>query len=117
MLVRLAVRWACNVAALYAAARLLTGVTYGEDWPTLLVAAAVFTLVNAWLKPIVQVLSLPFIVLTLGLFLFLVNILMLYVTDWLVADFDIRSFGAGALAAIIVSVVNWVLHGLLPGRR
>jgi uncharacterized membrane protein YvlD (DUF360 family) len=42
---------------------------------------------------------------------------MLYVTDWLVRDFDIRSFGAGVLAAIVVSVVNWVLHALVPGPR
>jgi putative membrane protein len=111
----LLVRFACNAVALYVAAWALPGVTYGDQWWTLLIAAAVFTLVNMWLKPIVRLLSLPFIIVTLGLFLFVVNILMLYVTDWLVADFDIRSFGAGALAAIIVSVVNWVLHAVVPG--
>jgi putative membrane protein len=117
VLVRLLVRWACNVVALYAAAALLDGVTFGGEWGTLIAAAAVFTLVNAWLRPLVKLLSLPFIVLTLGLFLLVVNALMLYVTDWLVADFDIRSFGAGVLAAIIVSLVNWALHALVPGRR
>jgi putative membrane protein len=117
VLLRLAIRWACNAVALYVAAELLSGVTYGREYGTLLVAAAVFTLVNAWLRPIVKLLSLPFILLTLGLFLLVVNTLMLYVTDWLVGDFDIRSFGAGLLAAIIVSVVNWVLHALVPGRR
>jgi putative membrane protein len=114
---RLLVRFACNAVALYAAAWALAGVTYGDQWWTLLIAAAVFTVVNMWLKPVLQVLSLPFIVVTLGLFLFLINILMLYVTDWLVRDFDIRSFGAGALAAIIVSVVNWALHAVIPGPR
>jgi putative membrane protein len=114
---RLLVRFACNAVALYVAAWALAGVTYGDQWWTLLIAAAVFTVVNMWLKPVLQVLSLPFIVVTLGLFLFLINILMLYVTDWLVRDFDIRSFGAGALAAIIVSVVNWVLHAVIPGPR
>ncbi len=113
----LLVRFAFNAVALYAAAWALTGVTYGDQWWTLLIAAAVFTLVNMWLKPIVTLLSLPFIVLTLGLFLFVVNIFMLYVTDWIVGDFDIRSFGAGALAAIIVSVVNWVLAAVVPGPR
>jgi putative membrane protein len=114
---RLIIRFACNAVALYVAAWALTGVTYGDTWWSLLVAAAVFTLVNMWLKPIVTLLSLPFIVLTLGLFLFVVNIFMLYVTDWIVDDFDIRSFGAGALAAIIVSVVNWVLAAVVPGPR
>src|SRR4051794_26029732 len=106
-----------NAAALYVAAWALTGVTYGDEGWTLLVAAAVFTLVNAWVKPVVTVLSIPFIVLTLGLFYFLVNVLMLYVTDWVVGDFEIRSFGAGVLAAIIVSVVNAAVHALIPGER
>ena len=117
MLRRLVIRFAVNAAALYVAAWALPGVTYGDEWATVLVAAAVFTLVNAWVKPVVTVLSIPFIVLTLGLFYFLVNVLMLYVTDWLVGNFDIESLGAAVLAAIIVSVVNAVLHPLLPGRR
>ena len=114
---RLLIRFACNAVALYVAAWAISGVTYGDQWWSLLIAAAVFTLVNMWLKPIVTILSLPFIILTLGLFLFLVNILMLYVTDWLVSDFEIRTFGAGALAAIIVSVVNWVLAAVVPAPR
>ena len=114
---RLAIRFACNAVALYVAAWLLSGVTYGDKWWTLLIAAAVFTLVNMWLRPLVTLLSLPFIVLTLGLFLLVVNTLMLYVTDWIVPEFEIRSFGAGLLAAIIVSVVNGVLHALVPGPR
>jgi putative membrane protein len=110
----LVIRWVSNVAALYVAAWLLSGVTYGDEWWTLLIAAAVFTVVNAWVKPILAVLSIPFIVVTLGLFYFLINVLMLYVTDWLVADFEIRTFWWGALAAIIVSIVNGILHPLLP---
>jgi putative membrane protein len=117
VLVRLLVRFAANAVALYVAAWLLSGVTYGDQWWTLLVAAAVFTLVNMWLRPVVRLLSLPFIILTLGLFLFVVNVLMLYVTDWLVPEFEIHSVGAGVLAAIVVSVVNWVLHALVPGPR
>jgi putative membrane protein len=114
---RLLVRFAVNAAALYVAVWALPGVTYGDEWETLLVAAAVFTLVNALVKPVVTVLSIPVIVLTLGLFYFLVNVLMLYVTDWLVGDFEIETFGWGALAAIIVSVVNALVHPLVPGRR
>jgi putative membrane protein len=117
MLMRLVVRFAANAVALYVAAWLLSGVTSGDEWWTLLVAAAVFTVVNMWLRPVVRLLSLPLIILTLGLFLFVVNVLMLYVTDWLVAGFEIRSFGAGVLAAIVVSVVNWALHALVPGPR
>jgi putative membrane protein len=113
---RLLLRFACNAIALYVAAWAISGVSYGNDWWSLLIAAAVFTLVNMWVKPILTILSLPFIILTLGLFLFLLNILMLYITDWL-TDFDLKSFGAAALAAIVVSVVNWVLGMLLPDPR
>jgi putative membrane protein len=117
MLMRFLVRWAANAVALFVAAALVSGVSYGDEGWTLVVAAAVFTLVNMWLRPVVRLLSLPLIILTLGLFLFVVNVLMLYVTDWLVPDFEIASFGAGILAAIVVSVVNWALHAVIPGPR
>jgi len=113
---RILLRFACNAVALYVAAWAISGVSYGDDWWSLLIAAAVFTLVNMWVKPILTILSLPFIIVTLGLFLFLLNILMLYITDWL-TDFDLTTFGAAALAAIVVSVVNWVLGMLLPDPR
>ena len=112
----LVIRWACNVVALYVATWLLSGVTYGDEWWTLLIAAFVFTLVNFFVKPILAFLSIPFIIVTLGLFYFLINVLMLYVTDWIVGPFEIETFWWGALAAIIVSVVNWLLNVILPDR-
>jgi putative membrane protein len=110
----LLVRWVSNAVALFVAAWLLSGVDYGDQWWTLLIAAAVFTVVNFAVKPILAVLSIPFIVVTLGLFYFLINVLMLYLTDWLVPDFEIETFWWGALAAIIVSFVNFLMQRLLP---
>jgi putative membrane protein len=107
---RFLARWAFNVVALFVASWVLSGVGYGDQWWTLLIAGAVFTVVNAFVKPILTLLSIPFIVVTLGLFYFLINILMLYLTDWIVPDFEISSFWWAVLAAIIVSVVNWVLQ-------
>ena len=117
MFERLAVRWAFNVAALFVTAWILSGVSYGNDWWTLLIAAVVFTLANAFVKPVLAVLSIPFIVVTLGIFYFLINVLMLYVTDWVVGDFEIKTFWWGVLAAIIVSFVNMLLGPLLPDPR
>jgi putative membrane protein len=117
MLMRLLARWAANAIALFAAAALVAGITYGDDGWVLVIAAAVFTVVNMWLRPVVRLLSLPLIILTLGLFLFVVNVLMLYVTDWLVPDFEIETLGAGILGAIVVSLVNWALQVVLPGPR
>ena len=119
MLERFAMRWVFNVAALFVAAWVLSGVSYGNDWWTLLIAALVFTVVNAFIKPVLTFLSIPFIIVTLGIFYFLLNVLMLYITDWLVGDFEIRTFWWGALAALIVSITNAVLHAIFgdPGTR
>ena len=106
-----------NVVALFVAAWLLGGVGYGDDGWTLVAAGAVFTLVNAWVKPIVTILSIPFIVVTLGIFLFVINIVMLFLTDWIVSGFDIAGFWWGAAAALIVSFVNAAVNPLLPSRQ
>jgi putative membrane protein len=111
---KLLVRWVGNVVALFVAAWILSGISYGDQWWTLFIAAAVFTLINAWVKPVLTVLSIPFIVVTLGLFYFLINVLMLYLTDWIVPHFEIRSFWWGVLGAIIVSLVNWLMSMVLP---
>jgi len=119
MLERLAVRWAFNVAALFVAAWVLSGISYGNDSWSLLIAAIVFTLVNAFVKPILAILSIPFIIVTLGIFYFLINVLMLYITDWLVSDFQIDTFWWAVLGAIIVSIVNGILHMIFgdPGEQ
>jgi putative membrane protein len=117
MMRALAIRWVSNVVALYVATWLLSGVTYGDEWWSLLIAAAVFTLINAWVKPVITILSIPFIVVTLGFFYLLVNVFMLYLTDWVVGDFEISTFWTGLLAAIIVGVVNFLLGFILPGDQ
>jgi len=112
MLERLAVRWAFNVAALFVAAWVLSGISYGNDWWSLLIAAIVFTLVNAFVKPILAILSIPFIIVTLGIFYFLINVLMLYITDWLVSDFQIDTFWWAVLGAIIARALEEPLRQL-----
>ncbi len=110
MLAVLAITWLFNTVALYVATWLLAGLDYGEDWWVPLVAGLVFTLVNSFLKPVLAILSIPFIILTLGIFYFLINVFMLYLTHWIVPQFTIESFWWAALAAVIISIVNGVLH-------
>ncbi len=105
----LVVTWLFNVVALYVATWLLPGVSYGDRWWSLLLAAIVFTLANRFVRPVVTVLAIPAIVLTLGIALFFVNLLMLYVTDWIVPDFEIDTFWWGVLATIIVAATNALL--------
>jgi putative membrane protein len=118
MIRRLAVTWVFNTVALFLATWLLSGLSYGSDWWALLVAAFVFTLVNVFLKPVLTVLSIPFIIVTFGIFYLLINVFMLYLTHWIVPQFTIASFWWAVLAAIIVSAVNGILNSFFgrPGR-
>jgi putative membrane protein len=61
-------------------------------------------------KPIVTLLALPLVILTLGIVLFLINILMLYITDWIVSGFKIDDFWAAVWATIVIWLVNWILQ-------
>ena len=110
MIGRLAITWVFNTVALFVATWLLSGLSYGSDWWALLVAGLVFTLVNFFLKPILTILSIPFIIVTLGIFYLLINVFMLYLTHWIVPQFTIATFWWAVLAAIIVSAVNGILH-------
>jgi putative membrane protein len=112
MLSRLVYAWIVNVAAIWIASLFIDGIDYSDDYWILIVAGLVFGLVNLILKPVVKRLALPLIVLTLGAALFFVNLFMLYITSWIVAGFDIGSFTSGVWATVVVSVVNWVMHGV-----
>jgi putative membrane protein len=115
--VRILLWWASNFVALWVAAALLDAVDYGDSLWVLVLAALVFGLVNLVVRPLVILLALPAVLVTLGLALLLVNAFMLYLTDWIVPDFDVDGFGWAVLAAIIVWVVNMALHALLGSER
>jgi putative membrane protein len=117
VLARLGIMWIFNVVALFVATWLLSGLSYGHDWWALLIAALVFTLVNFFLKPALTILSIPLIIVTLGVFYLLINVFMLYLTHWIVHQFTIASFWWAVAAAIIVSVVNAILRGLVSRPR
>jgi putative membrane protein len=113
MLVGLVVRYAGNLAALWVASALLDGMTYGDQFGVLALAALVFTIVNWIVRPIVTLLTLPLIIITLGIAYFFVNMLMLVVTDWVVDDFEAGSFWTVVAATIIVWLVNVVISAAL----
>jgi putative membrane protein len=107
---RLVYSWLCNILALWVADELISGIHFSGNFATIVIAALVFAVVNLLLKPIVKLLALPVIVLTLGIALFFVNLLMLYITDWLVSGFKITSFWSAVWATIVIWLVNWVLQ-------
>ena len=110
---RLLLSWAINVVAFFVATLVVSGIHVDDRFGVYLIAGAVFGVVNTLVKPIVKLFSLPLIFLTVGIALFFINLLMLYITSWLVAGFSISSFGAAIAATIIIWAVNMVLRGVL----
>lgn len=87
-------------------------VTGDRAWLTFVLAGLVFSLANMVVKPIVAVLAIPLIILTLGIAYFLVNVLMIFLTSWIVSDFHVDGFWSGVGAAIVVWIVNVLLDAL-----
>jgi putative membrane protein len=110
-------RYAVSTLALYVAAWAIDGISYGDQWWTLLIAGLVFTIVNSFVKPIVTVLSIPFIIVTLGIALFVINLAMLALTALLVADFTIDGFWTAVKGTVIVWAVNVVAEAIIGATR
>lgn len=105
-MVNFIVRAVFAAVGLWLAAQILSGVAFNDSM-TLIVAAVLLGLVNALIRPIVVVLTLPFTVITLGLFLLVVNAAMIGLVAWLLKGFTVDGLGSGVLAAIITGAVSW----------
>jgi len=114
MLLRLLI----NAAALWVAVRVVDGVSFNGDGRLLFVVALIFGILNVSLKPLMMLLSLPFLLLTLGLFTFVVNALLLMATSkvsgWLGLGFHVDGFLAAFVGALVVSLVSIVLSMFVP---
>lgn len=106
------VGWGVNIVALLVVDWLFDGVHIGR-WGPILVGAAVLGLANAFLKPVLTILTFPLILITLGLFYFALNIAMLALAEWIASDFSINGFWTYVGATIVVWLVNWILYSLL----
>lgn len=94
-----------NTLVLLVLANFLDGF-YVDDWTTAVMAAVILSLLNVVIKPIITILSIPVTLLTLGLFYFVINGLMIWMTSYLVAGFMVSSFGQAVLVSLILSLVN-----------
>ena len=121
---RILVRLLINAAALWAATRIVPGISFDGEWPLLFAVALVFGVLNVLVRPILKLLTLPFLILTLGLFIFVVNAFMLLLTGWISNAFDlgfhVDGFGPAFLGALVVTVVSFLLSvfvGKEPDRH
>lgn len=106
-----------NAVALWCAARFIDGISYSGTWPGLVGLALVFAVVNTFIKPLLRFFSFPVTVLTLGLFLLVINALMLLLTAFIAERvgiaFTVHGFVPALLGAICVSIVSMVLGAIL----
>jgi len=118
------IKIAVNAVGLWVAGLLVSGITLGEGkfgskFATIVLVAIVFGIVNAVVKPIAKLLSFPFIILTLGLFTFIVNAFMLQLTEWIADPLGLsfhidHFFWDAVLGALIITIVSMVMNWVIP---
>jgi putative membrane protein len=114
----LLIRWILNTLALFIVVEVVPGFHY-RSIVSLAIAALILGLLNAVVRPILFFLTLPLTIVTLGLFLIVLNAIMLELTAWLAPGFRIDDFVAAIIGAIVLAVISWITNriGRKPERR
>ena len=115
-MIRLLLTWVVNAVALIALPYVFSGI-HVADFKTAMIAALVLGLINTLIRPILVLLTLPATILTLGLFIFVINGLLFWFVGSLDLGFRVYGFWTAVLGAVVYSVISWVLSALLPGRK
>ncbi len=105
-----------NAVALLATT-IVPGIRFTGDWLHLLLAGAIFGLFNLIVRPLAIVLSIPALILTLGLFYFVLNGILLWVAQFFLPGYHVAGIVAGILGSLVFTFVNWVLHAIFGGKR
>ena len=114
---RILLVWFINTLALIAVAYLVPSISV-SSFTTALVAALVLGLINAVIRPVLILLTLPATILTLGLFILVINALLFWFVGSFIEGFEVRGFWAGFIGSILFSLVSWLLSALvLKGRK
>jgi|SRR6186997_515948 putative membrane protein len=116
MILFLLFAWMANILSLAVADWIFSGVNIDGFWP-LVIGGAVLGIANTIVKPILTILTLPLVLVTLGLFLFVINVLMLALAEWIAPDFSINGFWTYIGATIVVLIVNYILHAVFGSLR
>ncbi len=115
---RFLVRWlVCSLGLWIAAGFLGDGITYDSKLRVIIVAGLVLAIVNTIIKPIIVILSLPAILLSLGLFMIVVNGLTVWLASKLYTPLHVTNFGAAIVAGIIIGLVNYLVSAILEERK
>jgi putative membrane protein len=115
-MVRLALALAINAAALWVANRLFAGVRI-HGWAAYLIAAVVLAIANSVIRPVLMLLTFPLVILTLGLFVLVINMAIVALAAWLTPSFSVHGLGAYLGTVLVLWVVNWAGHELADRVR
>ena len=107
------IHWLMTTIAILIAAYLLPGVTV-KGFVAAVVTALVLGLINTFIRPILLILTLPINILTLGLFTFVINALLIMLTTAVVPGFDVRNFWWALLFSFVLSLIKWALNAIVP---
>ena len=102
-----------NAFALWVTQALVPGITFRGSLVTLIVAGALWGLFNLIVRPIAMILSIPLLILTLGLFYFVLNGILLWLASFFLPGYHVDGIVAGILGALVMTVVNWAVHALV----
>jgi len=118
---RFLIRLLINAAALWVAVKIVPGIGYQGHWSLLLAVALIFGVLNTVVRPVLKLLALPLLILTLGLFTFVINALMLMLTSWVSGGLDlgfhVGGFWAAFWGALVVSLVSLMLSIFLKEQE
>lgn len=114
-MVGLFIRWLILTVAIMIASYLLDGI-YVTDFFSAFMAAAILGILNTLFRPVLIILTLPLNILTLGLFTFVINALMLKMASGVISGFEVQGFWAAIFGSFIISVTNWLLSSFISDR-
>ena len=110
------IRWLILTAAIMLTSYLLDGIQVSGFFSALL-AAAILSVLNVFLRPVLLILTLPFNILSLGLFTFVINAILLMMVSGVISGFTVRDFKSALFGSLLISVVNAILGSLIDGRK
>ena len=107
----------CNAVALYVTTLVVPGIAFTGSLPTLLLGGLILGLFNLIVRPIAMLLALPLLILTLGLFYFVMNGLLLWLASIFLPGYNVSGLLAGILGSLVIAIVNWLVGFIFSGEK
>ena len=115
-MIRFLIRWLISGVSIYIITYLPIGITV-SSFKSTIIAAAILGIINVTIKPILVILTLPINIITLGLFTFIINGIVLIITSYVVVGFDVKNIFSAVIASILISIVYVILTNLIGAKK